>query len=96
MLTSDEPGIYLEGKYGIRTENLLLCRKAEKNSYGQFMEFETVTLVPYEREAILPEMLEKAELKWLNQYHKRVYDTISPMLEGREKEWLKEATAEIR
>ena len=96
MLTSDEPGIYLEGQYGIRTENLLLCRKAEKNSYGQFMEFETVTLVPYEREAILPDMLEKRELEWLNQYHAKVYETISPLLEGEEKQWLKEATAEIR
>lgn len=96
MLTSNEPGLYLEGEYGIRTENLLLCKKAEKNSYGQFMEFETVTLVPYEREAILPEMLEKRELEWLNQYHKKVYETIGPLLEGEERLWLKEATAEIR
>lgn len=64
--------------------------------YGQFMEFETVTLVPYEREAILPEMLTKEELNWLNDYHRKVYETIAPMLEGEEKEWLKEATAEIR
>lgn len=96
MLTSNEPGLYLEGEYGIRTENLLLCKKAEKNMYGQFMEFETVTLVPYEREAILPEMLTKEELNWLNDYHRKVYETIAPMLEGEEKEWLKEATAEIR
>ncbi|OUN26946.1 MULTISPECIES: aminopeptidase P family protein [unclassified Blautia] len=95
MLTSDEPGLYLEGRYGIRTENLLLCKKAEKNGYGQFMEFETVTLVPYEREAILPEMLTREELEWLNDYHRRVYDTIGPMLIEEEREWLKEATAEI-
>lgn len=95
MLTSDEPGLYLEGRYGIRTENLLLCKKSEKNGYGQFMEFETVTLVPYEREAILPEMLTREELEWLNDYHRRVYDTIGPMLIEEEREWLKEATAEI-
>ena len=95
MLTSDEPGLYLEGKYGIRTENLLLCRKAEKNEYGQFMEFETVTLVPYEREAILPEMLTREELEWLNHYHKKVYETIGPLLNEEERNWLKEATAEI-
>ena len=95
MLTSDEPGLYLEGKYGILTENLLLCRKAEKNEYGQFMEFETVTLVPYEREAILPEMLTREELEWLNHYHKKVYETIGPLLNEEERNWLKEATAEI-
>ena len=96
MLTSNEPGLYLEGKYGIRTENLMLCKKAEKNSYGQFMKFETVTWVPYEREAILPEMLTKAELDWLNAYHKQVYDKIGPLLGQEERTWLLEATAEIK
>lgn len=96
MLTSNEPGLYLEGKYGIRTENLVLCHKAEKNEYGQFMNFETVTLVPYEREAILPGMLTKKELEWLNEYHKKVYETIGPMLDEEERAWLKEATAEIK
>lgn len=96
MLTSNEPGFYLEGKYGIRTENLMLCKKAEKNPYGQFMEFETVTLVPYEREAILPEMLTDKELEWVNNYHKRVWEAVSPLLEGEEKEWLRQATEEIR
>ena len=69
VLISDEPGLYLEGRYGIRCENLLLCRKGEKNAYGQFMEFEVVTLVPFEREAILPELLGAEELAWLNAYH---------------------------
>lgn len=96
MLTSDEPGLYLEGKYGIRTENLLLCKKAEKNGYGQFMEFENMTWVPYEREAILPEMLTKAELVWLNEYHQKVYEIVGPMLSEEERQWLKEATAEIK
>ena len=59
------------------------------------MEFETVTLVPYEREAVLPEMLTREELEWLNRYHKKVYETIGPMLTEEERRWLKEATAEI-
>lgn len=96
MLTSNEPGLYLEGRYGIRTENLMLCKKAEKNGYGQFMEFETVTWVPYEREAILPEILTKAELDWLNAYHKHVYETIGLLLDEEERAWLLEATAEIK
>ncbi|WP_411332841.1 aminopeptidase P family protein [Blautia producta] len=96
VLISDEPGLYLEGRYGIRCENLLLCRKGEKNAYGQFMEFEVVTLVPFEREAILPELLGAEELAWLNAYHRHVYETIAPLLDSQEeREWLKEATAEI-
>lgn len=97
VLISNEPGLYLEGEYGIRCENLLLCHKAEKNSYGQFMEFETVTLVPFDREAILPELLGQEELDWLNAYHKRVCETVLPLLESEEeKTWLREATAEIK
>ena len=95
MIVSDEPGLYIEGKHGIRCENLVICRKAEKNSYGQFMELETVTLVPFEREAILPELLSPEELKWLNDYHKRVYDTVAPLLDPEEEKWLKVATAVI-
>ncbi len=96
VLISDEPGLYLEGRYGIRCENLLLCRKGEKNAYGQFMEFEVVTLVLFEREAILPELLGAEELAWLNAYHRHVYETIAPLLDSQEeREWLKEATAEI-
>ena len=95
MVTTDEPGIYIEGSHGVRIENELLCRKGENNEYGQFMEFETVTLVPFDREAILPELLGDAEREWLNQYHKQVYDTIGPLLEGAEREWLREATQEL-
>lgn len=95
MITSDEPGFYKEGEYGIRTENLLACRKAEKNEYGQFMEFETLTLVPIDREAVIPEELTKAELSWLNQYHKKVRETLSPYLSQEEAEWLYEVTEPI-
>lgn len=95
MITTNEPGFYLEGEYGIRTENVMICKKAEKNKYGQFMEFETITLVPIDRDAIIADMLSLEELKWLNEYHARVYHTISPLLSLEEKEWLKEATAPI-
>lgn len=95
MLTSDEPGIYLEGKYGIRTENLVLCRKAEKNSYGQFMEFEFVTFVPIDLDAIDKKYMEQRDVELLNAYHREVYEKISPYLSKEEAEWLKEYTREL-
>lgn len=95
MVTTDEPGVYLEGKYGIRTENELICKKAEKNEYGQFMEFETVTYAPIDLDAILPEELTASERSLLNGYHKMVYEKISPFLEEEEREWLKTYTREI-
>ncbi len=84
MVTTDEPGVYLEGKYGIRTENELICKKAEKNEYGQFMEFETITYAPIDLDAILPEEMTATERNLLNQYHKMVYEKISPFLEKEE------------
>lgn len=92
MITSNEPGIYLEGKYGIRIENLMLCLKDKKTAFGQFMKFETLTMVPYERSAILPEMLTKEETVLLNQYHAMVYEKISSYLTESERAWLKEQT----
>lgn len=96
MLTSNEPGFYLEGKYGIRTENLVICQNAKKTAFGQFMEFETITFVPIEREAIIPEMLSAKELAWLNEYHRQVYEKVAPLVNDEERAWLFEATAEIR
>lgn len=95
MLTSDEPGLYFAGKYGIRIENLMLCVKGEKTEYGQFMGFETVTMVPYERRAILPEMLTERELQQLNAYHAKVFRLLSPWLDEDERAWLAEETAPI-
>ena len=95
MVTTDEPGIYLEGKYGIRTENELICKKAEKNEYGQFMEFEVITYAPIDLDAIIPEEMTARERGLLNNYHKLVYQKISPFLNTEEKEWLKEYTREI-
>lgn len=95
MVISNEPGIYLEGRFGIRHENLVLCRKGEKNEYGQFMYLETLTMVPFDRDAILPELMSDRELKWLNDYHGKVYETLSPHFNGEELKWLREATAKI-
>lgn len=95
MITTDEPGVYLEGKYGIRTENELVCRKAEKNEYGQFMEFENITYAPIDLDAIDPDEMTRRERKMLNDYHKMVYDTIAPYMTEEECEWLKHYTRAI-
>lgn len=95
MITSNEPGLYLTNKYGIRCENLMVCVKDEKNEYGQFMKFDTLTMVPFDLDAIAVELMNEDEKRLLNNYHKKVYETISPYLDGEVKEWLKEATREI-
>lgn len=95
MVTTDEPGIYIEGKYGVRTENELICRKGEKNEYGQFMYFENVTYVPIDLDAILPEKMTSVERQRLNDYHRMVYDTMAPYFSGEELEFLKEYTRAI-
>ena len=95
MIISNEPGYYLENHFGIRHENLVLVRKGKKNSYGQFMYLENLTMVPFDRDAIDPSLLNSAELGWLNEYHKKVFDTISPYLNGDELEWLKKTTEKI-
>ena len=88
MVTTDEPGVYLEGEYGIRTENELVCCKAEKNEYGQFMKFETITYAPIDLDAIDPELLTKREKQLLNDYHHMVYEKLSPYLTEEEQKWL--------
>lgn len=95
MLTSDEPGLYIEGSHGIRCENLLMCKKAEKNVYGQFMEFETLTFAPFESEALDLSVMEPSDVRLLNEYHKKVYEKISPYLTEEERAWLEDATKPI-
>ena len=95
MLTSNEPGIYKGGKHGIRTENLILVREDIKNEFGQFYQFETVTLCPIDTKGIIRSMLTQEEADWLNEYHQRVYEKLSPRLNEEEKTWLKEKTAAI-
>lgn len=95
MITSDEPGIYIEGSHGIRTENLIVCRKGEKNEYGQFMYFETLTMAPIDLDAIDPSYLNDAEKQQLNDYHRLVYEKLSPYMDDGEREWLRKYTRAI-
>ncbi|GAA0100192.1 aminopeptidase P family protein [Paraclostridium bifermentans] len=92
MVTTNEPGIYIEGSHGIRIENELITKKAEKNEYGQFMEFEVVTFAPIDLDAINVEDLNKEEKNYLNNYHSLVYEKISPYLSEEENVWLKKYT----
>lgn len=80
MVTSNEPGLYREGMHGIRHENVLLCREAGKDEFGDWLEFETLTLCHIDTSAVIADMLSRDELKWLNGYNERVYRTLSPLL----------------
>ncbi|MGM9971953.1 MAG: aminopeptidase P family protein [Anaeroplasmataceae bacterium] len=95
MITTDEPGIYLENEYGIRTENELLCVEVEDNEWGHFLGFETITVCPIDLDAIDPNILNTEERTWLNNYHKFVYNTLAPYLTKDEAKWLEENTREI-
>lgn len=92
MLTADEPGIYREGEYGFRTENLILCVEDKKTEFGQFLKFETMTLCYIDTSLIRPDLLTEEELRWLNDYHRLVYDILSQMLPDDIANWLKEKT----
>lgn len=92
MITSDEPGIYLEGKFGVRLENLLVCAARQTNSYGTFLGFEPLTMVPFDRDAILWDTLSEKELRWLAAYHQKVYESLAPHLSEEERQWLRETT----
>lgn len=95
MIITDEPGIYIEGSHGIRLENELLTCEGEKNEYGQFLYFEPITYVPMDLDAINPDIMTAEEKKMLNDYHKTVYEKVSPYLDKEEKEWLRNYTREI-
>lgn len=92
MVCSDEPGIYIEGSHGIRTENLIYCKKDEKTDYGQFLSFEYLTYVPIDLEPVDVSLMEEQDLAWLNEYHAQVYEKIAPHLDEEEAAWLKEVT----
>lgn len=95
MITSDEPGVYIEGSHGIRTENLVLCVEDEKNEYGQFLRFEYLTYVPIDLEVIDREIMSERDVELLNRYHEQVYEKISPYLDEDERAWLAEATRAV-
>lgn len=95
MITSNEPGFYEEGKFGVRHENLILCVEKEKTAYGTFCEFETITLVPFDLDAIDANMLDDEEKEWLNAYHDRVRKVIGKHLSGKDLRFLEKATRKI-
>jgi len=96
MILSDEPGIYFENEFGIRLENELLIVKKNENEWGTFLGFDSLTLVPFDKEAILPELLTERELKLLNDYHAKVYDNLKSFFDGEELEWLRNETTPIK
>lgn len=92
MITTNEPGVYIEGSHGVRHENELLCVSKEENAYGRFLTFEPITYAPIDLEGVQVELLEKAEKEALNQYHALVYQTLAPYLEENIQAWLKDIT----
>lgn len=95
MVTSNEPGVYKAGSHGIRTENLTLVCKDKEGMFGEYFKFETITLCPICKKGIIKEMLTAEEVKWFNDYHRTVYEKLSPSLNEEEKKWLLEATKAI-
>ena len=93
MTVTDEPGVYLGGRFGVRIENTLLVVPAEETECGRFLGFETLTLCPIETSPIIKEMMTPEEIQWLNDYHTTVYERLSPYLNEDEKAWLRKATA---
>ena len=95
MITSNEPGLYRTGEYGIRCENLILTVPDYQNEFGMFYRFETLTLFPFDIEALDLSIMTEKEIDWLNNYHEMVYDRLSPMLDEEEQQWLHRKTASI-
>ena len=96
MTITDEPGIYLPGKYGARTENTLLIVPYMETEFGKFLQFESLTLCPIDKTPIIIEMLTPEERQWLDDYHQMVYERLSPHLTPDEQAWLKEATTPLK
>ena len=95
MITTDEPGLYEEGKFGVRIENELLCVSDRKTEYGSFLRFENITMAPIDLDAVDLSLLTEEEKNTLNEYHKRVYDTLLPFMDEDEAVWLRKATKAV-
>lgn len=95
MLFSNEPALYREGEYGIRTENMMICYEDEETEFGQFLRFETVTLCYIDKLLIEKSLLDQSEIDWINSYHNKVFDKLSPWLTREESYWLEEKTSFI-
>ena len=92
MIVTDEPGLYLEGRFGVRIENTMIILPYKETEFGRFLQMEPLTLCPIDTEPIIPDMMRPEETEWLNNYHKRVYDELSPLLEDEDKVWLRKQT----
>ncbi len=95
MITSDEPGIYVEGSHGVRIENLTVCVEAKKTAFGIFLGFKTITMFPIDTTPIVKDLLTPTEIKWLNDYHSTVYASLSTYLDGEDLKWLEQACKPI-
>lgn len=95
MVLSNEPGLYRQGEYGIRTENMIVCVKDESSAFGDFLRFDTLTLCPIDTSAIDRNLMTLEEIHWLNSYHQRVYNELEPLLDDELTIWLKEITEPI-
>jgi Xaa-Pro aminopeptidase len=97
MIVSNEPGYYRDGAFGIRCENLQVVRTCEDDTHETpVLEFETLTLVPFDTRLLDAQLLDTAELQWLNDYHQRVATSIGPLLQGAERDWLDQATLPVK
>ena len=95
MITSNEPGFYMEGKFGVRLENMIVCMEGETNSYGRFLYFDNLTMVPFDLDAVEVSMLTEREKQLLNDYHTLVRNTLTPLMTAEEGNWLRRATRHI-
>jgi Xaa-Pro aminopeptidase len=96
MTVTDEPGLYLADRFGVRIENMLIIEPYLSTEFGRFLQMDALTLCPIDTAPIIPSMLLPEEVEWLNSYHRRVWEALSPLLEDAgDREWLKEATRRI-
>ena len=95
MVLTIEPGAYVEGRYGIRTENMVLVKGSGATVHGEFLEFETLTLCPIDTAPLTLELLEPSERRWLNDYHRQVWERLSPLLKTSDRDWLRRKTKPI-
>ena len=95
MTVTDEPGLYLASRFGVRTENTLLTVPYMETEFGRFLGFEPLTLCPIDTEPVITDMLTSEERSWVNGYHRMVYDRLAPHLDAGEREWLARACAEV-